>query len=412
VIQTLKRFFTRRGVSRDHDRPYRVLYFDHTSVLGGGEIALLNLLRHLDRKRITPMVVLCSGGPFADQLRNVCEVYVLPLPERVRKTRKDSLGWRSVLNLRDFATVAIYSIRLARFAVKHDAKLIHTNSLKADIIGGLAGRLVRCPVVWHIRDRIEDDYLPRLIVRAFRLLCRFLPTYVVANSQAVLKTLHLPGEQSQVAIPSGVDLRSRVVHDGTISPPDPAVSVGSGHKIALIGRISLWKGQHIFLQAAATVRRRFPNARFKIVGAALFGEQHYEMEVRQLGADLGLDDAVEFTGFCANVPELIVNFDIVVHASITGEPFGQVIIEAMAAGKPVVATDGGGVPEIVQNGETGILVPMGNVQAMADAICRLVADPALAKAMGLRGQQRVRAHFGVEQTARKVEAVYEAIITN
>jgi glycosyltransferase involved in cell wall biosynthesis len=400
-------------VSQGLKKPIRVLYFDHTAMLGGGEIALLNLIRYLDRQRVTPIVVLCAEGPLADRLRNICEVHVLPLPERARNTRKDSLGWSSLLKLRDIATIVLCSIRLAGFVVKHDMSLIHTNSLKADIIGGLAGRLALRPVVWHVRDRIESDYLPESVVRAFRFLARLLPSYVVANSQAVLKTLHLKQSRSQTAIPSGIDLatRSRVVHDATVVDSERAEKTHHpAPVVALVGRICPWKGQHIFLRAAASVHRRFPRAQFKIVGAALFGEGHYEAEVRQLCTELGLDAAVEFTGFRSDIPRLIPQFDVVVHASTTGEPFGQVIIEGMAACKPVVATNGGGVPEIVVNNETGLLVAMGDADAMAEAICTLLSDPGMARRMGLQGFMRVKEFFTIEHTVQKVYAVYHQLL--
>ena len=127
------------------------------------------------------------------------------------------------------------------------------------------------------------------------------------------------------------------------------------------------------------MHRRFPKARFVIIGAALFGEDGYEREIRQLSAQLGLEEVVEFAGFRPDVQCAIAELDLVVHASTTGEPFGQVIIEGMAAGKPVVATNGGGVPEIVEDGQTGILVPMGDAPALAEAICRVLADPAQAR---------------------------------
>lgn len=394
-------------------RPARVLYFDHTAMLGGGEIALLNLVRYIDRARVTPIVVLCSCGPLAEHLKETCEVHILGLPERVRITKKDGLGWKSLLRIRDVGAVIGCSVRLARFAAKHEIDLIHTNSLKADIIGGLSGLLARRPVVWHVRDRIESDYLPKPVVGAFRLLAGLLPSYVITNSQAVLKTLHLKRNLWRAVIPSGVDLarRSRVVHDATVVPSESAARL-SGRKpvIALIGRICPWKGQHVFLQAAAAVRARFASATFKIVGAALFGEQAYEEQLYRLRAELDLDDAVEFTGFCRDISRLMAEVDIIVHASTTGEPFGQVIIEAMAASKPVVATDGGGVPEIVLDEVTGILVPMGNIEAMADAICRLIADPVGARRMGLEGFARVREFFTIEHTVRKVHGVYRQLL--
>src|SRR5207302_666535 len=144
--------------------------------------------------------------------------------------------------------------------------------------------------------------------------------------------------------------------------------------IGLVGRISHWKGQHIFIAAAAQVVKRFPSARFEIIGSALFGESAYEEEVRSQVKSLGLEGVVTFTGFCEEVLVRIQGLDILVHASTIGEPFGQVVVEGMVLGKPVVATNGGGVPEIVVNGETGVLVEMGDATAMAEAICGLLAD--------------------------------------
>ena len=201
------------------------------------------------------------------------------------------------------------------------------------------------------------------------------------------------------------------MHDATVIDPErPAETHGPNPVIALIGRICPWKGQHIFLRAAASVHRRFPSAQFKIVGAPLFGEEQYEAEVRRLCTELGLDAAVEFTGFCPDIPRLIPELDVVVHASTTGEPFGQVIIEGMAACKPVVATNGGGVPEIVVNNETGLLVAMGDADAMAEAICKLLADPVMARRMGLQGFMRVKECFTIEHTVQKVHAVYRQLL--
>jgi glycosyltransferase involved in cell wall biosynthesis len=393
--------------------PIRVLFFDHTAALGGGEIALLNLVRHLNPTRVKPVIVLAADGPLAERLRPAIETYVLPLAPKVANIKKDTLGISTLLRIPQLFTVLIYARHLARFIREHNIDLVHTNSLKADIIGGIAGRFARRPVVWHIRDRVEDDYLPAPVVRLFRFLCSVIPAYVIANSAATLRTLHLGTRHPSSSIPSGVDLdlKTVVVRDRTqfTAPRGDGHSDPEIFRIGLIGRISPWKGQHIFLQAADQVHRRFPKARFVIIGAALFGEDGYERRVRQLSAQLGLEEVVEFAGFRPDVQRAIAELDLVVHASTTGEPFGQVIIEGMAAGKPVVATNGGGVPEIIEDGQSGILVPMDDAPALADAICRVLADPEQAKAMGGRARQRVMDHFTVEETARRVQAVYEEI---
>jgi glycosyltransferase involved in cell wall biosynthesis len=139
----------------------------------------------------------------------------------------------------------------------------------------------------------------------------------------------------------------------------------------------------------------------------MFGEEDYEREIRELATSLGLDDCLKFTGFRTDVPKLVQSLDVLVHASTTGEPFGQVIAEGMAACKPVVATLGGAVPEIVQDGVTGLLVPMGDAQSMAEAIIKLLSNPELAGQMGQAGRQRVEQHFTMEHVVKKVESIYD-----
>jgi glycosyltransferase involved in cell wall biosynthesis len=389
--------------------PVRVLFFDHTAVWSGGEIALFGLIRHLDQQRYHPVVALCAEGPLADRLREIgIETHILPLAESVTHTRKDDLGTSSLTRVKDVARVLRYVHRLAAFIRTNRIAIVHTNSLKADILGGMAARLARVPVIWHVRDLITSDYLPRRVADAFRRLCHVLPTHVITNSHATSRTIALkksacPRRQPHIS----------VVHDGTVRPAhreNQDARRDRQPRIGLVGRISPWKGQHIFLQAAAAVRDRFPEARFQIIGSALFNEHTYEQELHQLTATLNLEESIEFTGFRADVADCIANLDILVHASTSGEPFGQVVIEGMVAGKPVVATRGGGVPEIVQDGYSGLLVPMSDAPAMAEAICRLLGDSEFAAQLGQQGQQHVHTHFLIDHTARKVEAVYEQVM--
>jgi glycosyltransferase involved in cell wall biosynthesis len=389
-------------------RQRRILYIDHTAVLGGGEIALLNLLRHIDRARFAPTVLLCSEGPLVEKLREAnVPTHILPLAPSIIDVRKGSLGPGTFLRVVDLGRLILYVVALARFIRRNRFDLVHTNSLKADIIGGLAARLAGTRLLWHVRDRIDKDYLPHPVVIAFRTLCRLIPDHVVAVSHATLATI------DPALRPSGnratKSRRMHVVHDGIEGElfRAPALVARNGvSRIGLVGRISPFKGQHIFLEAATAIRARFPNARFQIIGGALFAEDDYEARVRAMAASPELRDAVEFTGFRSDVPALISKLDILVHASTTGEPFGQVVVEGMAAGKPVVATRGGGVPEIVVDGVTGLLVPMADAAAMAQAVCRLLQDPALAEEMGRQGQERALACFSVRSTAANVERVY------
>jgi glycosyltransferase involved in cell wall biosynthesis len=398
---------------KSHTGPIRVLFVDHTAKIGGGEIALLNLVRNLDRTLIEPIVLLYSDGPLVARLKLYAETCVLPICESVGAAKKDMLGWRSLLHCKEAILTLRHIWKVARFARRMQVDLVHTNSLKADIIGGLAARLAGVPVVWHVRDRIEEDYLPPAVVRLFRLLASVVPNFIIANSWSTLATLHLKAGSAGVAISSGVVMadRSSVVHDGCEMGDTPRNGQSDELiRIGLIGRISPWKGQHIFLQAAARLREQHPKARFEIIGAPLFSEHEYEAELHRLVRILGIEDIVEFSGFVEDIAARIELLDIVVHASTIPEPFGQVIIEAMASGRPVVATNGGGASEIVNDGVTGTLVPMGDPVKMAEAVAWLIGNPERAVEMGLRGRQRVLEQFTIQKTARMVEAVYQEML--
>lgn len=426
-----------RSAEDNKARPCRtILYLDHTAKMGGGEIALLNLVSALDKERYRPVVVLAVDGPLVGRLRAAgIETYIEPLAPAVLETRKDSIGPKSLLRVGQAWACVRYAFRLARLARRLRADLIHTNSLKADLYGGLAGRLSGIPALWHIRDNIDSHYLPPLVAAGFRGLASIVPRAVVANSESTLRTLRPKQGQVAAAVYSGVaasptdaspdlasspasggrDMVQQVVHDGydpqAFDPhflQDPALQGPA--VVALVGRIAGWKGQHIFIQAAALVRDTFPQARFQIIGAPLFGEYEYEQSLHRMVGDLALTDRVEFLGFREDVPALLGRTDIVVHASTLGEPFGQVVIEGMAAGKPVIATDGGALPEIVLPGETGLLVPMGDAPAMAAAMITLLADPVRAEAMGAAGRRRVRERFTIAHTARSIEGIYEYLL--
>ena len=425
------------------NRPCRtILYLDHTAKMGGGEIALLNLVAALDKKCYHPIVVLAADGPLVARLQDAgIETHVEPLAASVLETRKDSIGPKSLLRIAQAGACVRYAFRLARLARRLGADLIHTNSLKADLYGGLAGRLAGIPVLWHVRDSIDGHYLPPRVAAAFRGLSRIVPKAVVTNSESTLRTLRPVRGQLTATVYSGLaacspgaaldhalsappvedDMRRQVIHDGydpemfaptpiAPGPEIPSPHVAGAAVIALVGRIAGWKGQHIFLQAAALVRDRFPQARFQIIGAPLFGEHEYERSLHQMVCDLGIGDRVEFLGFREDVPALLAGADLVVHASTLGEPFGQVVIEGMAAGKAVIATDGGALPEIVIPGVTGLLVPMGDAPAMAEAMAALLSDPARAAAMGAAGRQRVQEHFTIAHTVRKLEGIYNYLL--
>lgn len=393
-----------RACEPQAERPIRVLYLDHTARLSGAELALARLLGALDRTRVEPIVVLAEDGPLYELLaQQSLDAQVLPLHERLRNVRKGSLGLVGLLRqIRSLGSLWRYSRRIGQVARERRVDLIYSNSLKSDFYGALAARFYGVPLIWHIHDRIDDRYLPRLAAWLVRLLARRLPTCVVANSASTLETLRLRGTQRSAIICSGVT-REHIERSWIPRRSNPVPQIG------ILGRIAPWKGQDVFLEAAALLLREGFPARFRIAGSPLFGEEAFERQLYELAQKLGIRKHVEFLGF-SDVPVFLCSLDILVHASKIPEPFGQVIVEGMAAELPVIATDGGGAREIIENGRTGLLVPMGDARALAEALRQLLAEPERARRLAAAGREHVLEHFAVEQSARQSEALYSRLL--
>lgn len=384
----------------------RILIIDHTAELGGAEVALLRLLSGLNRTRFPVMVLLFANGPLVGRLRELkVRVQVLELDRRVVGTARNRLG-SLVFQPGKWIGILAHFWKVVQFIREGQFALVHTTSLKADLLGGFAARIAGCPLLWHLHDRIAADYLPAKVVKALRFLARRLPQFVVANSEATRRTLEsFPDGRITVIYPGVPEALLEEGADDQLRAPTESPVVG------IVGRISPTKGQDIFIRAAALVVKRFPATRFQMIGAPLFNHEGYDREIRRLATGLGLEN-LEFTGFCDDVTKRMRALSVMVHASPTPEPFGQVVVEAMAMGTPVVATDGGGIPEIVIDGECGYLAPPGDIEALAERICALLENPERARAMAICGRERVAAHFTAGRMASRFEQVYERLMVD
>lgn len=392
-------------MKRDMSQKSRVLLIAHTASLGGAELALLRLVQNLDTDRFEPVVLLFSEGPAGDLLRKFgVEVHCLPLAPEVNQASRTVVRWRGLFRGKEILLIIRHVFRVMWFIRKQRVDLVHTNSLKAAVIGGLAAVLARKPLIWYVHDRIADDYLPRFAIKGLHLLALTLPTYVVGNSVSTLRTF-LPR----------LPLRYGVVYPGVeterFAPPDDAWNSACGENereilVGIVGRLSPTKGQDVFIRAAALVAARHPKVKFLIVGSAMFNDGPWETEIRRM-ANEHPDVQIQFTGFCHDIPRTMAGLDVVVHASTVPEPFGQVVAEAMACGRPVIATEAGGVPEVLRNGICGWLVPRGDAEKLADRIVWFLDNPHEAIAMGRRGRARVERDFTVEKMARDMETIYE-----
>ena len=378
----------------------RVAILDHTAELGGAELALLRLLDAVDRARVEPVVVLFSSGPLEERLRDAGHrVVVLPLDPTVRDLGR-AAGLQGVV--RGAAAASAFLGRLVATLRRLDVDVVHTTSLKADLLAVPVAVLLRKPLVWHVHDRIAEDYLPSRTVRLVRALARSVPRAVVVNSEATATTL--PGARGVVVAHPGLAV-DQLAATARTAPPEGDPVVG------MLGRLSPTKGQLVLVRAARHVVDVRPTTRFRLVGSAAFGAADYERELRSEIGRLGLEADIDLVGFVDDPRGELEAMSVCVHASTVPEPFGQVVTEAMGWGVPVVATRGGGVDEIVRTSprgsETGLLVDAGDDQALALAVLDVIDRPAEALARASRALADVADRFGIERAAETVTRVWE-----
>jgi glycosyltransferase involved in cell wall biosynthesis len=386
--------------------PRRVLYLHATSEIGGSDVSLVRIIETLDRRRFQPLVALPADGPLVERLRRAaCPVFFVPGMKKLT-TRRGRLYFAHYA-----LTYPAGVAEIARLIRREAVDIVHTNTIH-NLHGFMAALVAGRPHVWHVREIVWQS---RALRSLERLLAGRLSSRTIVTSDAVGGMFR----NRRGAVPSGVRTISNGVdlsafnlhHDGRsvrrdLGLPDECPVAG------IVCRLDRWKGVDTFLRAAALCRADCPDARFVVVGGPIEGQEAYEHELKALSRSLDLDDAVVWTGWRfqpADMPRVHAALSVLVLASRHPEPFGLVLLEAMASGKPVVATRHGGPMEICVNGETGLLVPPEDTYAMAVAMTRLLSDQATASTMGQAGRKRVEERFSQTACVKQIQGVYDEL---
>jgi len=364
-----------------------VLALDQSGALGGAELSLLEICKRSEGRF---EVVLFTDGLFRERLSDAgVAVRVLQQPafQAMRASGGESMSLKALVGgLKLIWNVA----KLAR-----SRRVVYANTQKAMVIGAFAGLIAGRPVVWHLRDIVSLEHFGKSRLFVIKWITKLFVSHVIANSEAsasALRTLAKLHVGKISVVYNGIDSASF-----DVAATVPAAKLRARYQLPenafLIGcfsRLAHWKGQHVLLQALESI----PNAHGVIVGSALFGEDEYA-QLLQLQADVpALRGRVHFLGFQADVASLMVAMDVVVHTSIAPEPFGRVIVEAMLARRPIVASRAGGALEIITHAVDGLLVEPDNSAALASAINNLRATPDLNKAIVSQGYIRAKDFFG------------------
>jgi lipopolysaccharide/colanic/teichoic acid biosynthesis glycosyltransferase/glycosyltransferase involved in cell wall biosynthesis len=384
--------------------PIRVLYLDHVTRLSGAEQSLFDLVVGLAGGPVEPVVVLPEDGPLATQLRAAgVLVRLVPMSKRMLETSRKTLRSPFAAITRLFAFIA--AVRRLNAIVKElQPQIIHSNTLKTHLLAIFPAKRAGIPLVWHIRDILPKGWLRKAIG-----FCARWPSLIVVPSKAVAAGL---GRNSNVRkklrlIPNGVRVDTFGL-EGAGDDLRDEISPEGGPVVSLVGRIAPWKGQDVFVQAAAMLAPRYPDARFAIVGAPMFDDEPFWSEVCELVHHYGVGEHVVLTGW-RSAQEAMAASDIVVQCSTEPEPFGRTIVEAMASGVPVVATTGGAVQEIMPP-KAGFMIPPSRPEILADALDRLLNDDVLRERMGEVGRQAAHRFFDVRRTVSSVATLYGEVV--
>ena len=388
--------------------PVTILYPHSSDELYGSDMVLLNLVQRLERDRFRPLVLLPTDLTYQGKLSRALDAQgvthrALAMPVLRRR-------YFSPTGVPRFARHLLQGTRgVMQLARAQNVALIHSNT-SAVWGGALAARRLNLPHVWHVHELITE---PRMIRKLIAAMVNRYSTHVVAISQAVAQ--HLLADAPALAG------RISVIYDAVdtqrFSPQISGQALRQAWGVApdailagVVGRISSWKGQELFLQAFALAARQNPQLTGVIVGDVAPGEDWRKAHLQTLAQDLGIAQRILWPGYHDDAPAVMAALDVLVLASTRPEPFGMVVIEAMASGTPVIATAHGGPLESVVPHETGLLVPADAPQPMAAALQQLAASAQLRSSLGAAGRQRAQTVFGFQQHVQAFQALYQQLL--
>ncbi len=357
---------------------------------GGVETGTVDMARGLMAQGHRAIVI-SSGGPLVKELEAAGAIhYTLPIHRK--------LPW-----------IALKQVpRVAELIESHGVDVIHARSRVPAIIGYLAWRKAACKASFRMGGRQQ---LPVFITTAHGYYSKHpfsavmgWGRWVIANSESIARHMiddfHVPSDKIRF-IPRGVDLEKYQWREPR------AESVKGDWVISCIGRITPIKGHRDLIRAFAAVAKTFPKARLRIIGGADARHQNYLQELKQLVLKLSLEDRVEFSGHEPNIPLALAQSDLMVLPSTCQEAFGRVLIEAGASGVPVVATRVGGIPEVILDKKTGLIVPPQDPVALASAMNTLLKDRALALTLARENRRRVETVYPMARMVRQTMEVYQ-----
>jgi glycosyltransferase involved in cell wall biosynthesis len=368
-----------------------ILAVDPSARVGGAELSLLDVLEELQSRGHSVLLAAPANGNLLESaMARGIPTEVWDLPRSLRRVGRHTAPAVFLLAISGIVR-ALWSLFL--IARRHHAQIIYSNGVKCHALSGVLRLFFGWhPVVWHARDFISNRGIGRLLFP----LARFARIPVIANSQAVAREWHAR------------KIPAVVIHNGFRPLPLRNIEKNCGClQLLTAGIFSPWKGFDVVLCACSLLPESIEWL-LTVCGGEIYetdGHQGERRRLEELAAMLGVAKRVKFTGMVENLEGHLDAADILLHGSIRPEPFGRVLAEAMLAQVPVIASLGGGVPEIVRAGIDGLLYPMGDARALCDAIRSLAEDVNGRRAMGRCARARILADFSLDEKIEQIEQI-------
>ena len=391
----------------------RVLFVDHANrILGGAEINLVELLGSPAVKQRWAAACACPPGSRLGEALQQTDVpcFDYGFDSSLDQLRLVGRRFSFRAGLRGWAALRAARKTLARIIAESRASVVVSCTNKDHFCAAAACRQAGASQVWWVNDIISADFFPWPARAAFLWHARRGRARLVTVSEFGRSALVRAGLAASrvTTIHNGIPLaRYQRTERGLLRQQwnlsDAELVVG------IVGRFTPWKGQELFLRLAQAWNERKAPGHFVLAGHAFNEEQGFETGLRAFVANQGLGDRVHFVPFLPNIAAALSDLDVLVHASLRPEPFGRVIIEAMAVGVPVIAAKDGGVPEIVEHGVNGLLAVPGSLEDYVRHLEQLASSPQLRSQLGAAGRQNVEARFTLERVGEAFDRVFAEV---
>jgi glycosyltransferase involved in cell wall biosynthesis len=360
---------------------------------GGPEVLILSFIKEMDSSRFSNFIVSLNN-------QDIRTSSFLAEAENMG-IKTERIKWKSI------CLSMLVIKKLVSLMRQNEIHIIHTHDLRSNFVGYMAGKIGRIPVVTSVHGWIEKSFKFRIHNFADKILVRFF-NRIIVNSEFLRKHL------SQFKIP---DKKISTVYNTVdvlnferdVNPEETRKELGidpGSIVIGTVGRLNTEKGHKYLLEAARDVLTSFPETVFLIVGKGPL-----ERELKDFARKAKISPNVLFTGFYQDLRKVLNVIDLFVVPSLS-EALPLSLLEAMAARKPVISTNVGGIPEVVKTGETGIVVNSGAADELAQALITLLENKDKARELAKNGQELIREQFSTQAVTKKLEAIYRELKNN